>query len=514
MDKKKRKKRAWIWIIAVVLVIIVIAAMGLRAVAAGSNLVLYANYTVARGDVETTITGSGKLASSDNVDVELPDAITVDSVLVKSGDTVAAGDVLATLDLASLSDRAAALASELSSLDRQIKSRSTTGSIYSPVRGRIKYLPVISGDDVLGAIAQFGALTLISSDEMMQVEIATDTALSLYSTLTVTWTDGSAEGTIAQKTADGYIVTLNDDGTPYQQTAQVYDADTLIGEGMLDIHAPVAVYAAGGTIDDVRFSENDMVYANSKLFTLDNEPLSASYQQSLTDRTEKAALYQSVLSYIADPRLIAPQDGVINEIDISDGTKVATASDESGTITALTLLTGGAVKMDVDVDELDINSVSLGQSVSVTLDAFSSETFDATVTHVSTIGSTSGSITTYPVEITLSYDSRLYEGMSGSAVILADSVEDVLLIPIDAIYEDSTGVYVYVLAEDGVTANRVDITTGLSDGTNAEVTSGLSEGDVLQYADDSLTDALASMSFSDRRAAAMEQNDTYANGGN
>lgn len=514
MDKKKRKKRAWIWIVAVVLVVIVTAALALRAVAASSNLVLYANYTVARGNVATTITGSGKLASPDSVDVALPDDITVASVLVQSGDTVTQGDVLATLDLASLSDRAATLASELSSLDRQIRSRSTTTGIYSPVRGRIKYLPVAEGDDILGAIAQYGALALISSDELMQVEIQTDTALSLNSAVVVTWADGSAEGMVAQKTVDGYVVTLTDDGTPYQQSAQVYAADTLIGEGTITIHAPVAVYAAGGTIETVRFSENDTVNTSSKLFTLDNEPVTASYEQALADRTDKAALYQSVLSYMADPRLIAPADGIVSEIFISDDTKTATASDDSGTMTALTLLTGGAITMDVDVDELDINSVSLGQSVSVTLDAFASETFDATVTHVSKLGSTSGSITTYPVEITLSYDSRLFEGMSGSAVILADSAQDVLLIPIDAIFEDSTGVYVYILGADGVTANRVDITTGLSDGTNAEVTSGLSEGDVLQYTDSSLTDALASMSFSQRRAAAMEQNGTYANGGN
>ena len=511
MDKKRRKKRAWIWVVAVILVIIVIAALALRAVAASSSLMLYKNYTVARGDVDTTITSSGKLAAPDSVDVELPDDIAVTSVFVEVGDTIAAGDVLATLDTASLSARAATLANELSSLDRQIRSRSTTASIYSPVRGRIKYIPVVEGDDVLGAIAQYGALALISSDELMQIEIETDAVLSLSSTVNVVWTDDEAEGTVAQKTSSGYIITLTDDGTPYQQSAQVYDADILIGEGMITIHAPVAVYAAGGTIETVRLSENDTVNANSKLFSLDNEPVTASYQQSLTDRTEKAVQYQNVLSYIADPRLIAPADGVISEIAISDDAKTAAASDDSGTTTALTLLTGGAVKMVVDVDELDINAVSLGQSVSVTLDAFASEAFDATVTHISKIGSTSGSITTYPVEISLDYDSRLFEGMSGSAVILADSVENVLLIPIDAIYEDSTGVYVYVLSEDGESTERVDIATGLSDGTYAEVTSGLQEGDVLQYPDNSFAEAFAEMGFSEQRPAGMNG---YSNGGN
>jgi hypothetical protein len=48
-----------------------------------------------------------------------------------------------------------------------------------------------------------------------------------------------------RKTPTGYLVTLTDNGTPYQAAAQVYDGETLLGEGTLDIHAPVAVLASG-----------------------------------------------------------------------------------------------------------------------------------------------------------------------------------------------------------------------------------------------------------------------------
>ena len=72
--------------------------------------------------------------------------------------------------------------------------------------------------------------------------------------------------------------------------------------------------------------------------------------------------------------------------------------------------------------------------------------------------------------------------MNGSAVITAQRKDDVLLIPVKAIHEDETGVYVMITATDG--AVRRDITTGLSDGTVAEVVSGLSAGDAVQYQDD------------------------------
>lgn len=70
--------------------------------------------------------------------------------------------------------------------------------------------------------------------------------------------------------------------------------------------------------------------------------------------------------------------------------------------------------------------------------------------------------------------------MNGSAVILSDSVENVLIVPLGAIYEDTNGSYVYKL--DSTNAQvQVYITTGLSDGNYAEVLSGLSEGDRIVY---------------------------------
>lgn len=135
--------------------------------------------------------------------------------------------------------------------------------------------------------------------------------------------------------------------------------------------------------------------------------------------------------------------------------------------------------MPIAVDEIDIGVVSAGQNASVTLDAFAGEVFSAEVTHISHIGTPSGSITTYAVELTLQADERLLEGMNGSATVVAQQKENVLLIPVEAIFEDTTGVYVYVQVADGT--ERRDIVTGLSDGTYAEIVSGLKEGDVVQY---------------------------------
>ena len=511
MQPKKKKSRVWLWILLAVVITIIVVLLVLGNALKNASKPVYTAYTVENGTVERTITGSGRLKSEDSSTLQLPGGVLVDSVAVEAGDTVKAGDVLATLDLDSLSNLAATTSSELSQLDSQISSRDDVTRVSAPVRGRVKYLPATKGEDVLSVINQYGVLALLSTDKKMQLSFTTDQTLALYSKVSVRWDGGKATGMVYEKTSDGYLVTLTDNGTPYQAKAQVYDGDTLLGEGTLEIHAPVAVLASGGEITDVAVSENDFVYANTKLFALENAPAGDSYNTAFTNRAEKAALYAQLLAYLKDPRVLAPVDGIIGEVKIAEGTEVAASTASDGMTDAVSLLTGGAVKLTIDADELDIDSVALGQSATVTLDAYPGETFTATVTHISRIGTVSGSITTYPVEVTLSYDERLLEGMNGSAVILTSKKENVPLIPVARIIEDSTGAYVNVKNAAGEIERR-DITTGLSDGTNAEVTSGLVAGDQVWYQDTASLTGFAAMM--QRRGQNAQENGYPTGGGN
>jgi multidrug efflux pump subunit AcrA (membrane-fusion protein) len=510
MQTKKKKSRVWLWVLLAVVITIGVGLLLLNRAAQRASQAVYISYTVENGTVERTITGSGRLSAADSETLQLPGGVGVENVEVKVGDAVQAGDVLATLDVDSLRDLAAETSAALASLDQQIASRSKVTQVNAPVRGRVKYLPAKTGDDTHAVISQYGMLALISTDEKMQVSIITEAQLSLYSNVTVRWDGGKAKGILAEKTADGYLVTLTDKGTPYQAMAQVYDGETLLGEGTLGIHAPVAVVAAGGEITDVKVEENDFVYAGSKLFSLENAPSSASYITAFSERAEKAAQYALLVTYLQDPRVISPVDGFVNEVMITENTDVPAATASDGLTDVLVLHTGGAVKLVIDADELDIGLAELNQSASVTLDAYPGEVFPASVTHISRIGATDGSITTYPVEVMLAFDTRLLEGMNGSAVILTSKKENVPLLPVNLINEDFSGTYVTVKAADGAYERR-DITTGLSDGTYAEVTGGLVAKDQVWYLDTSATTAFAGM-MAQRNAAAEESGHSTAGG--
>lgn len=504
MSTRKKARRRWPLVLGVcVLAIALVGASFFAARSRATEESLPETCTIARGDVEATITGNGRLESADTLDVFLPEGVKIEEVLVEAGDGVKQGDALATLEQDSLQELAAQLSGELSALDAGLRTRRLESTIESPVRGRIKYLPAGEGDDVIEVVCQYGALAVLSTDGLMQVALETGSPLALHTEVSVKWSGGEETGTVAARTQDGYVVTLDDGNAPYRGRADVYLDDVYIGSGTMEIHAPLAVLGAGGTIGTVHYEEGDEVYAGTTLFTLDNEPAVDAYRQTMAERGETAERLRDVLQYQSAPYVYAETDGVVANVFVADGDRVP--QDSAGESVAFTLHTGGAVKMRIDVDELDIGKVCVGQSAAVTLDAYADDIFSARVSRVSRLGEASGSITTYAVELLLDADDRLLEGMNGSAVILSESARDVPLMPLSAVYEDADGAYVYRLDGDGQQV-RTPIQTGLSDGTNAQVLSGLQEGDTIVCGGETRENPGQAMGFAgmlERREALM-----------
>ena len=74
-------------------------------------------------------------------------------------------------------------------------------------------------------------------------------------------------------------------------------------------------------------------------------------------------------------------------------------------------------------------------------------------------------------------------GMNASVKITLETTEDVLYVPAEAIVEDDTGTYVYTSYDEktDTLGDPVEVETGVSDGTNVEIVSGLSLGDTYYY---------------------------------
>ncbi len=148
------------------------------------------------------------------------------------------------------------------------------------------------------------------------------------------------------------------------------------------------------------------------------------------------------------------------------------------TVTPLDTMT-----VTVAVDEKDIASVKTGMTAQLTMNALPDETFEGQVTRVAQTGSGNGGSSKFDVKITLSRESDMLPGMSTTAQLTLYEKMDVLTLPVAALRDEGGKTLVYTGKDKktGEPANPVEVTTGLSDGENVEILSGIDSGTTVYY---------------------------------
>ena len=148
------------------------------------------------------------------------------------------------------------------------------------------------------------------------------------------------------------------------------------------------------------------------------------------------------------------------------------------TVTPLDTMT-----VTIAVDEKDIASVKTGMTAQLTMNALPDETFEGQVTRVAQTGSGNGGSSKFDVEIALSRESDMLPGMSTTAQLTLYEKMDVLTLPVAALRDEGGKTLVYTGKDKktGEPANPVEVTTGLSDGENVEILSGIDSGTTVYY---------------------------------
>ncbi|KKP94752.1 MAG: Efflux transporter, RND family, MFP subunit [Candidatus Levybacteria bacterium GW2011_GWA2_36_13] len=183
---------------------------------------------------------------------------------------------------------------------------------------------------------------------------------------------------------------------------------------------------------------------------------------------EKAVLSLELDALVREQSfLITPISGILTRMD-------ATATGVNAKTTdVFTVTDPNSLVFQIDVDEADIGSVTEGQTVDVTLDAFPNDALSLTVDKIDFVShtTTSGG-NAFTVEARLPENSNYRVGMSGDADVIVDSQRGVLTVPSTSIVDDS---FVYV--KKGKYFEKRSIDLGLQSDTDVEVLSGLSEGE-------------------------------------
>ena len=171
--------------------------------------------------------------------------------------------------------------------------------------------------------------------------------------------------------------------------------------------------------------------------------------------------------------IVAPFDGMVADISITEGKEISTAALAAP---AISLVDTSDIEMRGSIDEIDISIVELNQEANILLDALPDEEIKGRVAFISPIGTALVGVVSYDTTITLENPvAELRDGMSATAEVIIERRDDVLMIPNRAIRGTLENPKVLVLADEQ--EEEREITLGLTDGINTEVLSGLDEGD-------------------------------------
>lgn len=191
-------------------------------------------------------------------------------------------------------------------------------------------------------------------------------------------------------------------------------------------------------------------------------------QQFLLNKTVSDVEIQAITNRWAT--LVSPIQGIVTNID----TPVAGVN--VGVTDAFTIVDPKSLYFEAEVDQSDINHVSIGQTATITFEAFPDQTFNATITHIDFASSISDSGgTVFKIWLTVPLERVQFRlGMTGDASIVLEKKTQVLTLPTKAITQKD-GKTTVKINENGQLKDQ-EVTTGLESDDDTEITGGLSKG--------------------------------------
>ncbi len=171
--------------------------------------------------------------------------------------------------------------------------------------------------------------------------------------------------------------------------------------------------------------------------------------------------------------ITAPFDGFVKDVSFSVG---ETASPG---VPAISIVSSDFI-IKSDINETDIVKIKVGQEVEFTLDAYPDKVFYGKVDKISPVSKNTAGIITF--EVTIKPEKEAFEflqyGFSVNVTITVSKNENVLYVPIQAVYEENGKNFVDVLKDEN-NIIKTEVITGASDYDYIEIKSGLSEGNII-----------------------------------
>ena len=483
---------------------------------AASRDVTYAETTPIRQDVSNSLSGTGTLNPANTYTVK---SLVDGKILTggfEEGDKVEEGDVLYTIDSSDASTNLEKASIALQQAQRSYDKTVDLQYVRAEVDGTVSSLKVAKGDQVTSgqevAVIRdsskmllnllFPAADAANFSVGQSADVVLDgTFETLKGTITaITGTDELSTGNLLARTV---TIRVNNAGgltTAQAATASVNGVSSIASATFAYQAERTLTAQAGGTVSAINVQEGDAVSKGDILIELTGDDLTESIQSASESLRSAEISMQNQQDNMSNYTITSPISGTIIEKDAKQGDALTSGS------TLCVIYDLSYLEMVINVDELQIGALSVGQKVQITADAVGDKTYVGTVTRVSMKGSSSGGTTTYPITIRIDDTDGLRPGMNANAEIVVAEANNALVVPNAAVIR---GGYVLVSKKSPSAANAVEdmdapegyvyvkVETGVSDDSYTEIKSGLQEDDTVAYDTSSVSDDYYSDSNSD-----------------
>lgn len=460
----------------------------------------YVTSQVSKGNVISSVSGSGQIESSDTININANAAGDVVSVPVSVGQSVSKGQLIASID-----SRDARIALENAQLSlSKIKKPSTLTVLqkenslsksYSDGWNNVSSF-IIDTDSIVVGLGDLhnGYLgyqnrMILSKTGKSKIELSENAYWDAKKSLDIT---KELYRTLSRSSSNADIENLI---SASSDTSKKISNAVKLAQASFDY---TSNYLDQGITTEVTSTQKDLTSWTTTINTYVNSLISnlnsiKENDQSLSDTlapADEIDIRQAELNVETrqnaynDYYIRAPFDGIIASLTAKVG---QSASGSIGTLIAKQKI------VKISLNEVDIAKIKLGQKATLTFDAIDGLTITGLVNGIDSVGTVSSGVVSYNVSISLDVDdARVKPGMSVSATIITDTAQDVLVVSSSAIKTKNGASYVETFSSalpsavtgvigspSSVLPNQTQVVVGLSDDTNTEIISGLKEGDIV-----------------------------------
>ena len=441
LEVRKKKKKRYIWGGAVALILVFFISSTISASNAKTQV---ETKSVEYGDVEATISTSGKVESDLTKTYYSQIAGNIGIIPVKQGQAVKAGEVLLYFEEQSLA---------IASKDAEAAVLTSEGNYNDTMNQNNKTVARLNEANInLGVLEQ--QITDYTAFVKQQEQKYQDRYNAKRAGLSALGME------LSKKQADGEDV--SDELAEYQYMVETFEID----KELQDIQSTI--------------NEAKEILGNLEEYKAEMKSQKSATQDSVMSQTTKDAQKTSneaaqlknaqMLDYASavTEGLKADFAGVITELAVAEGAPVMSGG------ALVTVASNEKVHVTVNLSKTDLVKVTEGQKADVTVAGKKYEGEVSFINRMATTNANNMPVVAAQIAIT-NADEEIYLGVEAKVVIYAQKSENVLLIPVEAVNSDKNGDFVYVV-EDGIVV-RKDVITGVSSDTHIEIISGVNEND-------------------------------------